>query len=71
MTTLRLLMLSALTAALAGCIGLKTGGEGVFPPTAVQPPPSERGAGSRMADTEIAPAPSAEARPRSLAVPSR
>lgn len=74
MTLARLFAFSLFAASLAGCqgLGLKSGGEGVFEPTAVQPPPSERGSGLRTVDADATAMPAAEAaRPRSLAVPAR
>jgi hypothetical protein len=73
MTPARLFAFSLLAASLAGCqgLGLKSGGEGVFEPTAMQPPPSERGAGLRSTESDTPETPASTARPRTLAVPAR
>ena len=73
MTLARVLAFSLFAASLAGCqgLGLKTGGEGVFEPTAMQPPPSERGSGLRSAESDTPATPADTARPRTLAVPAR
>jgi hypothetical protein len=73
MTLARTLALLAAAAALAGCIRTQAGGDGVFEPTRVEPPPSERGSGlGRGAAEEATPSADQGRSPgRRLAVPSR
>ena len=67
MKPVTVLMLLLASAMLTGCIGLKSGGEGVFEPTTMQPPPSERGGGAAPVSTPSGRA----AERRGLSIPNR
>ena len=75
MTLPRLLALFVLTAAVSGCIRTQPGSDGVFEPTRVQPPPSERGSGLGQGTAPVADEAPQAAKGRStrgtLSVPSR
>lgn len=64
------LALIALAAPLGGCVMGDKGVSGVFTPTAIESPPSMRGAAGKSEDAP-SPKPDAEPRRRSLSVPGR
>ena len=67
----RLLALTMVAATLTGCIGIQPRSDGVFEPTAMQPPPSAREAGARSVEVESVPVEAVPARTRTLSVPAR
>ena len=75
MTLPRLLAIFVLAAAVSGCIRTQPGSDGVFEPTRVQPPPSERGSGLDQGTAPVAEEAAAAAKGRrargALSVPSR
>lgn len=69
---IRLVALAALALPLGSCVGLGAGSEGVFEPTAVQPPSFERGNLPSSKGAEVTSAePRAERPKRTLTVPAR